>query len=69
LDQELSRAEEDLLHARKAMKESGSAEILKSWGLVEWLRRIALMLVNLVSGHALVASVSVLLVPMLRKSR
>jgi hypothetical protein len=61
VNKELMRAEDALLNARKAMLNSDSVSVASYWGWVEWLRRAALILVNAIAGHGLIASLGIIM--------
>jgi hypothetical protein len=69
VNKELMKAEDDLLNARKAMLKSDSVGVASSWAWVEWLRRAALILVNAIAGHGLIASLGIIIMYRTRKSK
>jgi hypothetical protein len=56
----LTAARLKLSDARSQAKFGMSVDVIESWGLVEWLRRAGLMLLNTLSGHGLLAAMAVL---------
>lgn len=67
ISKQVSAAETELIDARKALTKGSSANVASSWGMVEWLRRAALMLVNIISGHAMVGSLGILIAARARR--
>jgi hypothetical protein len=61
VNKELMEAENSLLNARKALLKSDSVSVASSWGWVEWFRRAALILVNAIAGHGLIASLGIII--------
>lgn len=69
VNKELMEAENRLMEARKATLQSGSASVASSWGWVEWFRRAALILVNAIAGHGLIASLGIIMMYRSKKSK
>jgi hypothetical protein len=53
----LLEVQDKLIEARKAKRTDASNQIVESWSMVEWLRRIALNLVNYMAGHTMLAGI------------
>jgi hypothetical protein len=65
----LSAARIKLSDARGQAKVGTSVDVVESWGLVEWLRRAGLMILNTLSGHGLLAAMALLTPPLLHRFR